>query len=762
MLSSQPGFRIYPYNLTFETVKTCRFLALLGLVLLSLPALAERPKIGLALAGGGAKGSAHIAVLELLEANNIPVDYIAGTSIGAYVGGLYALGYPAAEIREIMYGAGLERGFSDSIDRSELPYRIKRQADKFNLGLEAGYRDGTIRFPLGLLYGQTMSTIYRSSVGNLPNFESFDDLATPFRAVATDLATSEAVVLASGNLVKAMQASATVPGALVPVELDGKYLVDGGIAENLPVSQVRRMGADIVIAVDVSSPPLDIEKLENTLEVLEQISNFLTLQNIEAQKKQLTSDDVYIRPEVDALSTTDFSNLSQAYEAGKIGAEKSMTELKKLSIDAQDYQRYQQDRRDKLIALQLAAELPVEEIVLNNRSSFKSEFLRARLGLKSGAPISIEELIEAVDRLYALDKFERVEVAIEQHGQSRTLIIDVNEKSWGPNYLEMGLGWEDDFTLDSIINIDFAYTIGNITANNGEWRNEIGIGTDKSLRSELYLPLDDTQDYYQSTVFSLRRESRDFFVENQPALVFDRDTYRLDLGLGRNFWNAGIIEVGITVDRGEFSNAFFIPEALEYTSPGVYFRIGYDTLDRSTFPTRGSRFSITVAHRDEDVSGLVILGDANTDEVYRSTQYLIDWKAALRIGNQVLIGKTSFAYVDSEIDQSIHYTELGGFLNLSGYHKNALIGNHKVFGALAYQYDLGKSLFGLSDFPVYLGISIEAGNVWAAADSIQLDELIAAGSLFVGTDSKLGPIALGVGYTEDGNSSVYLYLGKNI
>jgi len=743
-------------------MRTCRFLALLGLVLLSLPALAERPKIGLALAGGGAKGSAHIAVLELLEANHIPVDYIAGTSIGAYVGGLYALGYKATEIRDIMYGAGLERGFSDEVERSKLPFRIKRQADKFNLGLEMGYRDGKIRFPLGLLYGQTMSTIYRSSVGNVPNFKSFDELAIPFRAVATDLATSKVVVLDSGNLVKAMQASAAVPGALVPVELDGKYLVDGGISENLPVSQVKRMGADIVIAIDVSSPLLDIEKLENSLEALEQITNFLTLQNLEEQKKLLTGDDIYIRPNVDALSTTDFSNLPQAYEAGRVSAEKRLAALQALSIDTREYQRYQQAKQEKLAALQRATKLPVTQIQLVNNSSFNNEFLRARLGLQSGSPISTEELLEAVDRIYALDKFERVEASIEQRDEDRVLIVEVTEKSWGPNYLEMGLGWEDDFTLDSIINIDFAYTIGNITAYNGEWRNEIGIGTDKSLRSELYLPLDDTQDYYQSTVFSLRRESRDFFVENQPALVFDRDTYRLDLGLGRNFWNAGIIEVGITVDRGEFSNAFFIPEALEYTSPGVYFRIGYDTLDRSTFPTRGSRLSITVAHRDEDVSGLVILGDANTDEVYRSTQYLIDWKAALRIGNQVLIGKTSFAYVDSEIDQSIHYTELGGFLNLSGYHKNALIGNHKVFGALAYQYDLGKSLFGLSDFPVYLGISIEAGNVWAAADSIQLDELIAAGSLFVGTDSKLGPIALGVGYTEDGNSSVYLYLGKNI
>lgn len=212
-----------------------------------------RPKIGLALAGGGAKGSAHVAVIKALEQYRIPVDYIAGTSIGAYVGGLYALGYSADEIKDIMFSVGLEKGYSDAIAREHLHYRNKQQQDKFNIPLELGFRDGQIQLPPGLLLGQSMSNLYLQSIGSIANLNSFDNLAIPFRAIATDLESSQAVVLAKGNLVQSMLASAAVPGALTPVEIDGHLLVDGGMSDNLPIQVVRDMGADIVIAVDISS-----------------------------------------------------------------------------------------------------------------------------------------------------------------------------------------------------------------------------------------------------------------------------------------------------------------------------------------------------------------------------------------------------------------------------------------------------------------------------------------------------------------------------
>ena len=743
-------------------MKTFRSLLLTTLLLASFHAQAERPKIGLALAGGGAKGSAHIAVIEILEANNIPIDYIAGTSIGAYVGGLYALGYSGAEIREIMYNAELERGLSDTIDREKLQYRDKRVSDKFNVGLQMGYRNGEIRFPWGLLYGQSMSAALRRSVGDIPNFDSFDDLAIPFRAVATDLATNKAVVLGKGNLIKSIKASATVPGALVPVVLDGKYLVDGGMAANLPVSQVRDMGADIIIAIDISSPMQNVEEIRSGLSVLNQISNFLTVKNLEEQKELLGDDDIYIRPLIEELETADFSDLTIAYDKGKVAAEKQLQGLQKLAIDAQQYQQYQQRKREKLEALTEEANQPVAKIILSNRSNYNKAFILDALDLEAGVVITTEELLAAVDRAYSLDHFELVDAFFEQRVEGRVLVVEVIEKSWGPNYFDVGLGFEHDFTLDSVINFDFAYTLGHITDNNGEWRNELGIGTDSSFRSELYLPIDQAQHLYGSMVYEFRREGRNFFSDNERAFVLDFDIHRLDFTLGYKLNAVSVVESGLTIEDGDINNEVFLEGNTTYESPGVFIRYGYDTLDRFSFPSRGSQFKLSVTHRDEEVDGNPILEGRGTDEKHRTTQYLLDWKAAVTRGNHGVVGKASFSYLDSEDDQSVHYAQLGGFLNLSGYHRNALVGNNKVFGSIVYQYNLGRRLFNLSRFPIYVGGSLETGNVWAASDSIEYDELITAGSIFISTDTNLGPVALGYGFAEGDNSAIYFYLGKNI
>ena len=739
-----------------------RVFLLLALVIYAFPAQADRPKIGLALAGGGAKGSAHIAVIELLEANNIPVDYVAGTSIGAYVGGLYALGHSAAEIREIMFNADLNDGFSDAIDREKLPWRNKRQHDKFNANLELGFGNSELLLPWGVLYGQSMSMAYRRSFGNIPNFDSFDNLAIPFRAVATDLASSEAVVLDHGDLLLAMKASATVPGALVPVKIGDEYLIDGGMAENLPVKQVQLMGADIVIAVDISAPLLDSEDIKNAFSVLEQISSFLTVKTIDSAKELLGEDDYYIRPDIDHLGTGDFDKMEESFAAGKVSAEQQLQGLHKLSIDPIQYQLYLKKKRAKLEALKLAGSKPVVKIILSNNSNFNDAYLLHELGLKTNVPISTEELNAALDRLYSLDKFELVQATFEDTDDGRVLTVHVAEKSWGPNFLEVGIGWEDDFTLDSLINLDFAYTIGNITDNNGEWRNELGIGTNKQFRSELHLPLDQSQRYYVSTVFDYNRIDKNVFIDNERAVILDEKTYRLDLGLGYKLSHQSAIEAGFTTERGYIANDLLLGDDLKYRTPGVYLRYGYDSLDRISFPSSGNRLTIQLLHRDEDVDGDSLFEEKADDGIYRSTQTLINWKGAISNGNHGLIGEASFAHLDSEADQSIHYVELGGFLNLSGYHKDALIGNDKAFGVIAYQYNLGRSLFGLESFPIFAGASIEAGNVWPTDDSIDYGDLIKAGSVYLSTDSKLGPIALAYGFSEDNNHSVYFYLGKNI
>ncbi|WP_428611145.1 patatin-like phospholipase family protein, partial [Shewanella sp.] len=419
---------------------------LLIFLLMSLSSVAvsqERPKIGLALSGGGAKGAAHIAVLKALEAEQIPVDYIAGTSIGAYVGGMYALGYSAEEIEEIMMGANWNAGYSDTIPRADLSYRGKQQRDRFNLPINVGYRDDEIKVPNGLLHGQSMSILLQRSTDLVHKFEHFDELPIPYRAVATDLETSGAVVIDSGSLVDAMQASATVPGALQAAQYKGRIVVDGGIANNMPVDVVKAMGADIVIAVDIGSSLVTREHLESTVAVLNQLSTMLTNASTERQKQLLTAQDILIRPEVGALSTTDFTIMPEAFRLGEVAVKQQLDRLKQLTVTSEQYAAYQAHKDAVSVGWLYNLSQPVVEIRFDNNSLVSQKLLAETLGIEPGEVVDKAKLEKGINNVYALDKFERVNAEFIDTEEGRVMVLQTRAKSWGPNYFQLGFSWED-------------------------------------------------------------------------------------------------------------------------------------------------------------------------------------------------------------------------------------------------------------------------------------------------------------------------------
>ncbi|MGL5395317.1 MAG: patatin-like phospholipase family protein, partial [Shewanella sp.] len=474
-----------------------RIVASLFLCVLLAPLYAaERPKIGVVLSGGGAKGAAHVGVLKVLEEHHIPVDYIAGTSIGAYVAGMYALGYSASEVEAIMMGIDWGSGYSDTIPRNVLSYRDKQLRDRYNIPLNIGYTEGEVKAPSGVLRGQTMSQLLRQSTDLIQQFGDFNALAIPYRAVATDLETSLPVVINHGSIVKAMQASATVPGALQPTQIDGKLLVDGGIANNMPVDVVKAMGADIIIAVDIGSPLVKKDKLDSTIAVLDQLSNFLTNASTEKQKQLLTEKDVLIRPAIGALSTTDFTIMPLALTLGKEAATNQLVKLQKLSVSEEQYLAYVEHKR--VASKQLKAEVahPIKDIVFDNQSKVSLNLLKETLELQPGQNITKDELNEAIKRIYALNKFERVDAEFVEGEEGRVLTVTTRAKSWGPNYFQLGFNWEDDFSSDSAMSFDMAYTMTDLTLNGGEWRNEVKLGFEKLFATEFYQPLNRDQEFY--------------------------------------------------------------------------------------------------------------------------------------------------------------------------------------------------------------------------------------------------------------------------
>lgn len=743
---------------------------LTGLILcacLSVSFLAEaRPKIGLVLSGGGAKGAAHVGVLKVLEANHIPIDYIAGTSIGAFVGGMYALGYTAEEIQAVMMNTDWSKGYSDSIPRQNLSYRDKQERDQYNIPVNIGYSDNEVKVPSGLLRGQTMSELLRNSTNLVQEYVTFNDLAIPFRAVATNLATSQAVVLNSGSIVEAMQASATVPGALSPVVLNNTLLVDGGIANNMPVNVVKAMGADIVIAVDIGSSLMNNAQLDSTVAVLTQLSTMLTNASTEKQKKLLTDKDILIRPDVGELSTTDFDIMPKVLPLGIAAAHEQENKLKKLSVSNTEYQAYLDKKRSKRQQWQGELNVPVIKIVFNNHSKVPKSLINDTFGLKVGEVITKDALDKAVENVYSLNKFERVSPEFIDTENGRVLTLTTQAKSWGPNYFQLGLNWEDDFSVESAVTLDLAYTMTDLTANGGEWRNEVKLGFEKQLATEFYQPLDPDQLFYTKSRYQYEISTLNIYQNNSHFLNLNKTNHRLDLGIGYNYTRQGRVEVGFTGEKGNLGNRALLDSEVNYSSYGGYVKLGYDTLDSISFPTRGNRFNLNVYYRNEDFT-LPLAPSAEQlplnpdDPLTNSLQIEADWKGALSLGNHAIVGKFSAATVDKDGLYSIHISELGGFLNLSGYTKNSLMGPHKLFGAFIYQYDLGRDALGLTDFPLYLGTSFEAGNIWNLKENVNLTDLIYSTSLYVGTDTNLGPAAFGFGISDQGERAFYLFIGKN-
>jgi NTE family protein len=294
-----------------------------------------RPKIGIAFSGGGAKGSAHIGVLKVLEEMHIPVDYAAGTSMGAIIGGLYASGLSPAELEDIMLEIDWADALIDRPSRHQLQFRRKNDDLHYISDLELGIGGDGLKYPLGLRSGQNIN--YLLTIITLPvrSVHDFDDLPIPFRAVATDIATGTPVVLDHGDLARAMRASMAIPTAFSPVELDGKLLVDGGVSNNIPVDVVRAMGADIVIAIDIGAPLLQAQQVRRSfLTILDQTLGLTTRGNMAAR---LEDADLVLTPEVGGFGTLDFGKVREIVDLGEAEARNRTSDLARLSIPEEEY-----------------------------------------------------------------------------------------------------------------------------------------------------------------------------------------------------------------------------------------------------------------------------------------------------------------------------------------------------------------------------------------------------------------------------------------
>ncbi|WP_415860708.1 patatin-like phospholipase family protein [Vibrio metschnikovii] len=728
-----------------------------------------RPIIALVLAGGGAKGAAHMGVLKALEEMKIPVDIVLGTSMGAYVAGLYATGMDAEEIESVIYSVNWQSGYRDRVSRSQRRVRDKEYEDRYQLTTDLGFGWDGIRAPRGVVQGQSMLRILRETSGNLAKLDSFDDLVIPYRAVATDIIEMQPVVLDKGYLVDAMMASMSVPGALPPYDIDGRWLVDGGVTNNMPVDIAKQMGADVVIAVDISSDYKQQDSFSSFLSAANQLSNYLVRRTTERQVSHLSEQDILLRPNVGLMETTDFYKMPDAFIEGYQTALEHQPQLQVLALSSAQYQNYIDGKAERRRQLQYGDMLTVDDIAIRNHSHYSDLLLKNRLNLAQNTTLSTEEIEASVDRLYALDRFKLVRYQYEQVEQENHLLIDVYEKGWGPNYLNFRFFLEDDFSTTSQYSLGASLNFTDLGSHGAELALNMDLGTDKQLEAELYSPLFSSQKTFASFTARYRDDNRqipfdDLFentglsaTRNYIPITYRTLTGEAALGYQQTLWRQ--LRVGARYVDGQVQPST-VPDYGNgtFTRQGVFINYRIDSLDNFSLPREGNYIDLEYFISHDDVNDLVEQANSSSDTVYDISAKLMSAKS---VGRHTLVANLDYGEVRSK--NSITPVEpktIGGFLNLSGIPRKSLLGQNKIFTSLVYRYRWFDNDFGLFNAPFYLGASIEYGGVWSDPDlKIDTAPKYVAGSIFAGIDSPIGPVMFGYGRTEQNYDSFYLIIG---
>src|SRR6185369_6307830 len=367
--------------------------------------------------------------------------------------------------------------------------------------------------PKGVIAGVSIHGFFRLLTQQAVEIGDFDKLPIPFRAVAADIETGEAVVLSKGSLSRAMRASMSVPGALAPVEIDGKLLVDGGIANNLPIDEARKLCADVVIAVNISTPPLKRSEITSALSVAGQLVNFLGKQTVDGQLKSLTSRDVLIAPELGDISATKFDRSADAIRIGEEATRKLADSLQRYSIPPDQYAA--------LRTAQIAgARQPpiVGSVEFKGLERTNPEVLRGLVETKPGDPLNEAKLGLDLRRIYGRDDFEGIGYTIGGGTTGpRALTIEPREKSWGPDYLRFGLGLESDFKGDNAFNVLFEYRKTWINRLGGEWLTQFQIGQNTYIATEFYQPVEESGRWFVQPYALAGQQTRGVFAGDEKV-----------------------------------------------------------------------------------------------------------------------------------------------------------------------------------------------------------------------------------------------------
>ena len=705
--------------------------------------------IGLVLGGGGARGAAHIGVLKVLEREHIPICKIAGTSMGAIIGGMYASGYSPEDIERMLGEIDWKDVLSDDPPREKLSMRRKNQDLAFLLGYEFGYRDGRIATPQGLIQGQKLLVLLRKLMAPTWKIDNFDDLPIPFRAVAADIVRGQPVVWSKGDVVLAIRSSMSVPGVFAPLAVDDYLLVDGGIFDNVPVNVARSMGADRLIVVDVGTPIMKREDLTTPLAILNQVVGTLSQDRINRELASLGDQDVLISPELGDFNMAAFDKISAAIPIGQRAAERALDRLQSFKADARTYAAFTARHQP------IAYTPPVIAFVdVNAGHVGAAKLIEREMQVLVGKPLDAAHVDKVISDAYGSGRYQTIRYQIVDRDARVGLEITAADKPWGPNIALFGFKLSNDFNGHSDYQLKTDVLFQNVNDAGGELRNRLRLGGVSGLESEFYQPFGLGARFFGLGQLGYRAEAAPLFDDTVQVAEYRVRRADAKAGLGVYLSNNLSVRTGLEYGHDWISRNIGAPDAIAAADSNFgagTFGLQYDTLDDAIFPTHGARLDFDTEWYRKS------LGSDNN-----ATAYRLVWDGVLTSGqNHFLFGTRLNNSTNSSVIE-VNDT-LGGFLNVSGYPERGLIAPNLAFGRVVYYRQLidPKKLFSV---PIYFGGSVEAGHIWGQQEAVNVnvDSVIYAGSLFVGVKTPFGPLFFGYGQTNNGHASVYLTFGTLI
>ena len=705
----------------------------------------DRPRICLALGGGGTRGVAHLGVIQVLEELQVPVDCIVGTSMGAVVGGLYAAGHSPAELEAALARADWQTLIQGRPPRRSLSFRRKQDDRRYPANFEVGFEGGDLKLPRGVLSTVNLDFLLQRLTLRVAEVRDFDHLPIPFRAVALDVAAGEKVVLDSGNLATAIRASMSVPGAFPPVPYDGRLLVDGSVVDNLPVAEALTLGADVVIAVDVGTPLLSEEDLSAFPALLGQALSVVVAERTAEQRRLATE---VLAPDLGGYGEFDFSDLDSVVIRGREEARRHDEVLSTWS-DAGAFETFlERQRRSE------GRTGRVRRLSFEGAPGLDRRRLAARFRTAAGEPLDLEMLRRDLVRVHQLGAFDRVAVDLQPVAGAADydVLVRLRRQPGSENLIRTGLAMADDLEGDTSLNLLVGFTRAGLNALGGELRTDFQAGRTRRAFSELYQPLGFAERLFVAPSVEYRAEVLNVFAAREKVAELDREIRTLALHLGWRLGNAGEARLGLRrswlqteVGVGDPT----LPE-LEADLGGFHLGLFLDRLDSATVPRRGDAGELEIFLSESSLGA---------DDEYTLIEG--SYRRFFTRGRHTTFLAVAGGFGNDEDLPAYEELSLGGLFSFSGFSAGELRGPYAAVlrgGYYTRVWDLPLS-FGTG---VYLGGWLEAGNVWESSSEISTDDLVGSLTLAGAVDTRVGALYVALGVADDGRGRVYVSLGSRI